>query len=318
MAGINRTTIISGPCLVTFKGSTFFSKGDVTLKPVIDKFDVETSAMGKVDTRIKNRKYTVSFEPDGRMTSALIAVLWPYGATLLGTSIFGATVGSGTDAPLVIHGHDGIKVTMVNAALTKMPPIRLGVSVTCAGTCEFTCLLANNTAVTNSAAYLTVSTLAFPGESGWAASDILSGPALCTWGSAPWSAFTVDAPGWEITPTIKTTEIQSDGLGTVDMILSGVEVSAKATPVGPAVTDIIAAMQGSAEMGSSIAAAGTELVLTQGTSPKLITVTVYNAALVDSDMSWAAARKRVGACTWQATRTITSTTPDPLFVIGIS
>ena len=313
MAGINRTTILSGPCLITYKGSTFLSKGDVTLKPVFDKFDIETSAFGKVDTRLKNKKYTVAFEPDGRMTAALIAILWPYGASATGLSIFGST-----DYPLTICGRDGIKVTLVNAALTKMPSIRMGVGVTFAGGCEFTALLANSTAVTNSAAYLTVVTLAYPGETGWLASDILTGPVLCTWGSSPWSAFQVDAPGWEITPTLKLSNVDADGLGTVDMILQGLEVTAKASPVGPVVADVIAAMDGAGELGSSFAAAGTEMILTQGTAPKLITVTVYNAALVDADLAWSASKKRVGACTWQATRTVTSGTPDPLFSIGIS
>ena len=313
MAGINRTTIISGPCLIIYAASTFLSKGDVVLKPVFDKFDIETAAFGKVDTRVKNKKYTVSFEPDGRMTSALIAVLWPYGASATGLSIFGST-----DRPLVIHGRDGVKVTLFNAAITKMPSIRMGVGVTMAGSVEFTCLLANSTAVTNSAAYLTVSTNTYPGETGWLASDILTGPALCTWGSAPWSAFQVDAPGWEITPSLKLSNVDADGLGTVDMLLQGLEVSAKATPVGPGIADIVAAMTGAAELGSSIAAVGTELIVTAGATPKLITVTVYNAALVDSDLSWGAAKKRVGSCLWQATRTVTSGVADPLFSIALA
>jgi len=318
MAGINRTTIIAGPCLITFAGSTFLSKGDVTLKPVFDKFDVETSVLGKVSERIRNKKYTVTFEPDGRMTSALIAVMWPYGATVFGSSIFGTSGALGTDRPLVIHGVDGVKVTLSNAALTKMPSIRMGVSVTCAGTCEFTCLLANSTAVTASSAYLIVSTLAFPGETGWLAADILTGPTAATWGSSPWTAFAVDNPGWEITPTLKLSDVMADSFGTVDMILQGLEVTAKATPVGPAVSDIITAMSGAAEMGSAIGVAAQPLTITMGTTPKLITVAVANAAMIDSDLGWSAAKKRVGSCTWQATRTVTTGVADPLFTIGIS
>ena len=313
MAGFNRTTVIAGPCLVTFAGSTFWSKGDVTLKPVFDKFDVETSSWGTVDTRVKNKKYTVAFEPDGRMTSALMAVLWPYGGAATGLSLFGAT-----DRPLIIHGRDGTKVTLSNAALTKMPAIRFGVSVTMAGACEFTCLLALSTAVTATAAYLVVSALAYPAETGWLASDILSAPASATWGSSPWAAFQVDSPGWEITPTLKLSNVDVDSYGTVDMLLQGIEVSAKATPIGPAIGDIVTAMDGAGEMGRSTASAGTELVITAGATPKLFTVTVYNAALVDSDMAWGAAKKRIGACTWQATRTVAAGVADPLFSISIA
>ena len=311
MPGIDRTTIIAGPCLITYAASTFWSKGDVILKPQFDRFDIDTSAWGKVDTRLKNKKYLVQFEPDGRMTSALMAILWPYGATATGTSIFGAT-----DRPLVIHGRDGVKVTMVNAALTKMPPIRMGVGVTFAGPCEFTCLLAKSTAVTATAAYLTVSTQAYPAETGWLASDILTASAIATWGSAPWASFQVDSPGWEITPSLKLSDVASDGFGTVDMILQGLEVQAKATPVGPAVSDMITAITGAAELGSSIASAGTELVIVSGVTPKAITVTVYNAALIDSDLGWSAQRKRIGPCLWSANRTVTAGTADPLFSIA--
>ena len=319
MAGINRTTIIAGPCLITFASSTFWSKGDVVLKPVFEKFDIPTSAWGKVDTRIKNKAYEVSFEPDGRMTSALMAILWPYGASLPGVSIFGTPGTPGTDRPLVIHGRDGVKVTMVNAALTQMPSIRFGVGVSMIGPCKFTCLLANSTAVTATAAYLTVSTAAYPAETGWAASDILSAPALCSWGAAaPWVAFQVDSPGWEIVPTVKLTPVGTDSFGTVDMILQGVEVTVKAAPVGPTVAEIIAAMTGASEMGASVAALGYEMTITAGTTPKLITAIIYNAALIDSDMSWGAEKKRVGACTWAANRTVTTGTADPLFSIAIS
>jgi hypothetical protein len=313
MPGIARATIIQGPCLITYASSTFWSKGDVVLKPIFEKFDIETSSWGKVDTRIKNKRYEIAFEPDGRVTAALIAILWPYGDSAVGTSIFQAA-----DRPLVIHGRDGTKITLHNAALTEMPAIRMGVGVTFAGPCKFTALLALSTAVTAAAAYYTVATAAYPAETGWLASDILTQPTLCTWGSAPWAAFEVDAPGWEIQPTMRLNPIGTDGLGTVDMTLSGLEVTARAIPVGPTMAEILTAMKAAGELGSSVSSAGTELVLTSGTTPKLITVTVYNAGLVDASLVWGTAKKRVAQCTWNATRTVTTGDPDPLFTVALT
>jgi hypothetical protein len=314
MAGIDRATIIQGPCLITYASSTFWSKGDVTVKPVFEKFDIETSAWGKVDTRLKNKRYEISFEPDGRVTSALIAILWPYGDSAVGTSIFQTA-----DRALVVHGRDQVKFTFHNAALTEMPSIRMGVGVTFAGACKFTALLKLSTAVTDAAAYYTVATAqAYPAETGWLASDILTQPALCTWGSSPWAAFQVDSPGWEIQPTMRLQPIGTDGFGTVDMTLQGLEVTARAIPVGPTAAQILTAMSATGELGSSLASAGTELVVTSGTSPKAITVTVYNAAMVDSALVWSAAKKRVAQCTWMATRTVTTGDPDPLFSVAIA
>ena len=313
MPVIARASIIQGPCQITYDGSTFWSKGDVTLKPVFERFDVATSAFGKVDSRIKSKRYELSFEPDGRVTSALIAVLWPYGASATGLSIFGAT-----DRPLVIYGRDGVKVTLVNAALTQMPSIRMGVGVTFAGQCKFTALLANSTAVTATAAYLTVATDTYPAETGWAASDILTQPTVGTWGSAPWDFFEVDSPGWEVTPTLQLQNVGTDGLGIVDMLLSGLEVTARAIPVGPTAAQILTAMSAAGQLGSSASAAGTELILRSGTTPKAVTVTVYNAGMIDTQLVWSAANKRVSQCTWAATRTVTTGTADPLLAVAIA
>ncbi len=313
MPVITRANIVQGPCQITYDGSTFWSKGDVSLQPVFERFDVETSAFGKVDSRLKSKRYEVSFEPVGLVTSALIAVLWPYGAFATGTSLFGAT-----DRPLVICGRDGIRVTLVNAALTQMPSIRMGVGVTFAGQCKFTALLANATAVTATAAYLTIATSAVPAETGWAASDILTQPTVGTWGSAPWDFFEVDSPGWEITPSLKTQPVSTDGLGMVDMLMAGLEVTARAIPVGPTVAQILTAMTAAGELGSSASAAGTELILRSGTTPKAVTVTVYNAGMISSQLVWSAAAKRVSQCTWAATRTVTTSTADPLFAVAIA
>jgi len=325
MAGINRTTILAGPCQIVFAGSTFWSKGDVTIKPVFDKFDIVTSSYGKVDTRTKGRKYTIDFEPDGRMMSALLTILWPYGSQAFGTSIFGTPGARGTDRPLNIYAADGILVSFSNAALTKVPTLRLGVGVTCAGSCQFTSLLANSTAVTASSAYVVVSTAAIPTvttsttvDNKWAAADILSGPALATWGSAPWAAFSVDNPGWEVDTNLQLSNVDVDHLGTVDMLLQGMEITAKATPVGPSVSDIITALRGSLEMGTSLSTAGTNLVITQGTTPKLLTATIYNAAMIDTGLAWSNSKKRIESCQWSACRTVTSGTADPLFALAIS
>lgn len=308
MPALDRTTIITGPALVTYKGSTFWSKGDVVLKPNYGRFDVNTARFGKVDTRFSDKQIDVSFEPDGRFTAALAAVLWPYAATDIGASIYGTT-----DNALVVHGRDGVKITVHNAALTGMPVIRLGVSQTIQGNVKFTGLCAKNTDPTNAAAYYTIASQAYPGDTGWSAAAILTKAYTSVWGAtAPWSSFATEA-GWEIEFGLELAPQAVDGIGTIDMSLQGLSVTAKSIPVGPTMAQVLTAMGGNQALGSSLAEGANDLVI----SATGISVTVKKASLIDTDMNWGGAgKKRIGTTTWTANRTVTAGALDPLYVIS--
>lgn len=308
MAGINRTTIFTGPALVTFAGQTFWSKGDVTVTPKNKRFNVETAHFGKVDERVSDKSIEVSFEPSGAFSAALAAVLWPYAATSVGASIYG-----GTDRPLVVWARDGKKLTIHNAAVTGMPDIRLGVSKTIMGAIKFTGLLANSTDPTNAAAYYTLASATYPGDAGFAVSDIKTAAYTSAWGTTPWDAFQTEA-GWDISFGLQLKEQTVDSFGTIDMSLQGLTVSAKAIPVGPAESDIMAKLAPASALGNSVAALAAALNI----SATGIYVRVYNAAIVESGFGYGAERKRIGATEWQATRTVTAGAADPLFYVGTS
>jgi hypothetical protein len=308
MPGIDRTTIITGPALVTFGGSSFWSKGDISLKPVNKRFAIETSSLGKVDERFSDRMLEISFEPAGQFNDTLAAVLWPYAATAVGTSLFGAT-----DDALVIWGRDGLKITIHNAALTQMPSIRLAVDKTSIGPVKFTGLLAKSTDPTNAAAYYTAASGAYPGDAGFTLAEIWTQAPIAVWGSSPWDSFRSEA-GWEISFSLKLAAQMADGLGTVDMTLQGLEVSAKAIPIGPTAAQVLTALKGTSGLGASLATTD-DLVLNSQTVGAPM-VTLNNAALVDADLGYGNTRKRLGVCEWIATRSFTTGTPDPLFAIA--
>jgi len=309
MPGIDRTTIITGPCIVQFAGQSFWSKGDVTVAPKNKRFPVETSRFGKVDERFSSRMIEVTFEPEGRFTAGLAAVLWPYAGTNIGTSIYGAA-----DRALVVWGVDGVKLTIHNASLTQMPNLRLGVSKTISGNVKFTGLLAKSTDPANAAAYYTIAAAAYPGDAGFAVSDIPTSAFTTVWGgSAPWSSFQTEA-GWEIAFSLKLKEQEVDGLGTVDMSLQGLDVSAKAIPVGPTMAQAMAKLMPAVALGSSLAAGGADLVIASAA----VTATVKNASLADAQFAYSSDKKRLGSCEWIATRTVTAGALDPLFSIAVT
>lgn len=309
MPSLDRTTIITGPALVTFGGQTFWSKGDVVLKPNFPRFDIQTSRFGKVDSRFTDKMVEVSFEPDGRFTAALAAVLWPYADMDIGTSIYGSS-----DAALVVHGRDGIKITVHNAAVTQMPSIRLGVAQTIQGQVTFTGLVAKDTDPTNAAAYYTIASAAYPGDTGWAASDILTLAFASAWGaSAPWDDFMTEA-GWEISFALQLADQKADGVGTVTKTLQGLDVTAKAIPVGPTMANLMAKMGNTQPLGGSIQDNADDLVI----SATGVYVAVKNAAIIETDLGWGNQRKRLGPTSWQANRTVTTGALDPLFIISDS
>ncbi len=311
MPSINRTTIISGPALVQFTGQSFWSKGDVVIKPVHARWNVETAHFGKLGERFSDRRYEVTFEPSGRFTAALGAVLWPYADTPAGASVFGPA-----DNALVVHSRDGRKVTLHNAAVTEMPAIRFAVDKTSVGNVKFTGLLKNNTDPSAAGAYLTEAAQAYPGDAGFSVADIFSAATTAWWGaSAPWHNFLSES-GWEVTFQTRLAEQKVDGLGTVDMTLQNIDVSLKGIPVGPSVADILAALKSDTALGSSLAGDNNFLITPAIEGAPYILLT--KAALVDADIGYGATRKRIGTCEWIPTRTITEGVAAPLFEIGAS
>lgn len=311
MAGINRTTIITGPALVTFDGSTFWSKGDVTVTFAMKRMGLETAAWGKLEERFTDKRVTVSFEPSGRFTTALAAVLWPYAATLTGASIYGVV-----DRPLVVHGRDGIKITVPNAAVTAMPTIRHGVDKTLVGPVTFTGLVANSTDGSAEANYFTITPATYPGDGGFSVTNIPTFGHRLIWkaAAAPWTLCATET-GAEVSFALALQEQAVDGLGTIDMRLTKLDVTATATPVGPTAAEIMTALNGGGALGA--AAVVSDLTIKPDAAGGCQTV-LKKAQLVDASLRYGAASKRIGVCTWQSTRGFTGGIPDALFAITLS
>ena len=306
MIAIDRANIIQGPCLITYGGSTFRSKGDVVFKPVYARTPVPTASFGEVSQRNMSRHFEVSFEPDGRFVAALTAILWPYSTTPIGQSIYGTD-----DSPLVIHGRDGVKVTIHNAAVTEMPALRIGTAVTVQGGCKFVGLLANDVLPTHQDAYYAVASQAYPGDDDFNASQIITPGVMAVWGGAPFDNFHVEA-GWELQFSVSLAPQSVDGLGVVDMTLTGLTATAQAIPVGPSVSQLMDRLGNNTAMGTAAEATGSDLTIS-GTG---IHVVLKNAFINDPDLGWGTTRKRLGQTTWATTRSVTAGALDPLYTIG--
>lgn len=304
---IDRTTIISGPAKITYGGQSFWSKGDIVERPITDRFAIQHSHFGDMDLRETNREYEITFEPDGRFTNAIGAILFPYRTLAMGASIIGST-----DRALVVHGRDGKKRTYHNAALTKIPDGRFDAASTMQGSCTFTAICKNNTAPTDPAAYFTDATEPYPGDTGWDISDIVTAPLFsAAWGSTPpWDGFKVKN-GFVLSVDLDIFKRKVSGIGTVDLILKGMTVKLKATPLVSR-ESVASMMRADTEMGASINT-NENLNFTNG----IIDVSISNAAIVDASFVSGMENERVGEVTWQAIRTIAGGELGPLYLVEV-
>lgn len=306
MPAITRTSLIAGPARISFGGQTFWSKGDVQLRVVNDRFDIQTAHFGKVDERFSDRRIEVEFEPSGAFSAGVAAVVWPYASTAVGTSVYTAS-----DVPLTINGRDGRQIVLHAAAVTKMPSIRLGVSQTIIGPMTITGLVRNNFDPTAVGAYYTESAVAYPGDAGFSVADIKTLAYSSSWGApAPWSSFLTEG-GWTIDFDLQLAPQKADGIGTFDMTFQGLAVTAKAIPIGPTQADILSKVAGTAGLGASIATGDPLNISATG-----VYVRLYRAAIAESGLMYGNQAKRLRETTWIATRGINSGTADPLFYVG--
>ena len=297
MPAIARTSIISGPAKIVYNSVSFWSKGDVTLKVINDRFNIDTAHFGKVDERFSGRRIEVQFEPSGAFTDTVAAVLWPYASTSVGTSVF-----TSSDKALEIFGRDGRKITLHCAAVTTMPQIRLAVNQTICGPVTFTGIVKNNTDPTNAAAYYTEAAVTYPGDTGFDVAEILTKHCTATWGGFG-SSFLTEA-GWTIDFNLQLSPQNVDGLGVVDMTFQELEVTASCIPVGPSVAEILSAVCPASALGSSVATLDDLYIVGADVGDPSIALT--KAAVVESGLMFGNTAKRVSETKWIATRDVGS------------
>ncbi len=115
---MQRSSLNRVPGRLAFNGISLYSKAGTTIDTdlVYSQEAVGAAGLGKVDNRDKEAYDEISITPDGRMTTAIAAVLWPYNNPTIGTGIF-----TDTDVPAVVHGNDSSLDTHAAAAVVDMP-----------------------------------------------------------------------------------------------------------------------------------------------------------------------------------------------------
>lgn len=304
---IQRSTLKTGPAVVTFDGSTVYFKNGLTLTESLETFDVTADHIGKFDSRVRDRKVVIGGTPAGEWEG--LTMLFPYLAAAIGTRLHGDT-----DRALVIHALDGTRYTYHNAALTKMPSLIFKATETLLGPVEWTARVKDNTEPTAAASLFTRDSAAFAAAS-FVTANVKTQPYTLNWGAAPWDAFrTVD--GVTVDFALKWQDLPVDGYGVLDQILEDLEVTAKFRPLGVTQAAIDAKLllqnDAGAALGSSLNARGTDLVITGSD----VHVIVRGAAARGFGQEFGMGKLRNGEMDVVATRTFDAGVALPLAYVG--
>ena len=279
-----RQSIIRGPGAVTFGGVTFHDASGITAEIASATQDVPSSIAGKLDTIKTDQTGKVTLTPVGTLSEALLAVLYPswLRTPVIGTSLFGSS-----DSPLAVLSRTGTKVTFNAAALTKCPDLLLSPVKTAFGQAEFTAVVPNGKLPTDETTkFYTVAAQTY--NLGEPARTGLSGNHYeGTFGELE-IPDTLD--GWTVGVDMQVEPVKTDSQGTIDYTLTGLNVTARCTPLGLSEAQILQALPVLKGRGASLAGAD-DLVIA---SESGLTITLKCASIVTGPLNWGATALRAG------------------------
>lgn len=139
---IDRLLVSRGPAMITHRGGVFFTREDLVIDFSKETKEIPSSAFGKLDEVNLGVKATAKFRPVGEFEH--LGVLWPYGITPIGRSIYGDA-----DYPLLVQplDDDQQQTTFKAAAVSKMPDLFFTATDTLIQDAEFQMVGENNTPV---------------------------------------------------------------------------------------------------------------------------------------------------------------------------
>jgi len=218
------------------------------------------------------------------------------------------------DFALVIHTFAGVKLTLYNAAVTRMPALNLSAVKTIIGAVEFEAFVKNGTAITAAGSRWAIASAALS-DTTFAPANVLTQAYTAAWGvSAPWSSFQTK-DGFVVDFNLGLEAVMTDALGTRTRRLSALDVTARGTPAGidesQLLTKLLLQDTGS---GRGRSLSGDNLLLSGAGANAY--VQLYGAALKNAGMNFSAGQERMAELTWAATRTFSAGVANPLFYVG--
>lgn len=304
-----RSNLNRVPGRLAFNGISLYSKGGTTIDTdlVYSQEAIEVAGLGKIDNRDKEAYDEITATPDGRMSSAIAAVLWAYNNPTIGAGIF-----TDTDVPAVVHGNDSSLDTHAAAALLQMPQMIFHPVKTLIGQMKLLCLRGHTSGAVNP--WGTANSLRTFADTGGTfvdatyanTSPITQDYTLLWTGISPFSSATDFYDGLVFDPKVEFVDDNVAVHGLFNKRLKSVGGMLRGIPIGAtrSVIDGILKIQGSgAVRGASGYAKGAAISVT-GADTKVY-LSGY-AQLIKSKIQNGVEQLREGEVAWEFLPTLTS------------
>ncbi len=303
---------IAGPAIVTYDTNIIYSKDDIAVNCKPETWDVITSRYGKIDTRAKSLSAEISLTPCGQIQN--LTNFFPYAFADIGKKIFPAV-----DVPLVIHSIDGTKYTFARAALIKMPPLKLAATDTFFGGMTYLCIRKSAADPAAADSFVKVESAAFT-DTTFDETKIASPGYTAAYGAAPYAAME-SLDGFMIDIGMDIIRDNVDRFGIVGARLKSLTASAKFTPIGLTEAEwaTLVALDGASTIlpGQSFGKAGTDLVITGGTTPLAISCTIHKCGIVNSGLNFGD-KPRMTELEFTPKATWTAGAANPLWTFAVA
>ena len=289
---MQRSELVRGAGSLLYGNTKLFSKEEINAGIDIETWRPNVATHGEDAPRISNATGEIKFTPVGRLTQAILDLLYP---SKFQTPLPGMRLFPNADVVLTIHGMDGKKVTFKSACPSAMPDLTLSPKKTAIGESTFKAVIANGAAREDAGSFYEET------EEAWAETfdptTIITCPYRAKWGMT--ELFSKE--GFNIKFEVSLEEIIVDGIGTIDYQVKSVAATCSFAPVNMTVAQLMAAMKPEGiALGSS---------LRQGKNLRIcatvaggLAVTLFDAAVDNGGAQWKTDDSRIGEITFRASR----------------
>jgi hypothetical protein len=307
---VARSALVRGPAIVTWNGITMYSDNDIAPKIAPVWQSVKTSMYGEIDKTKTDLIIACPIRLWGAWEN--LSVLFPAAAMnpTVGASLYGAS-----DLPLVMTGRNGDQVTIVNAQITQLANLFLGVNNSLfAADVMFTGLLADGANPEDAASYYTTGVSQTFTETTFSKVNFKRVRFTGAWGSKAGFTAIVPQKGVQVNWQWVLTPVPVDGYGTKDMTIGGMIANARGIPIVPTMAQLKTQSVAESAHGALLSANSADLVWTgSGGSP---VITLKNAGMVEHSLMFGVEPLRNGEVMWETTRGFTTGVPQAVGVVA--
>lgn len=236
MSNVVLPTIIQGRCWLVHNGATIHFQNGISIDEQVETFNPETD-LGLMGERFKSRKFLISGDPIGALTSGNMDYF--YSAFLTPTAVGRTLIPSDSTAKkIVIHSEsEGKTYTFVRGALTQPPGLTLSPGAQAFAGAQWMAIGDVSVQPTNAAFYKTIASASVTDgtyDSSKIITDVYKG--ALSGGSAPLDAIG-SMDGFKIGFTLGTKEILCGDVGVADLVCTGVGLNVNFAPSNLAESD---------------------------------------------------------------------------------